>query len=320
MIWSLFYSTSSSSEHGTLYQLRNLINRRNVVAKPMKDFNACDDFFITVLTGHIIAAAMKVLHIDSPSGIPEGALFNAGNLWMESKEERQSVIESISSEIVDSFNFQFKASSQVAEDGIQIYGKQLLGIGMLYWEYTDAIKEGDGDRLLRCWKYMLVLFINTGRKNYSIEALKMLYQFYYQLPQRQATQLLYSRFVNVFGLPGHNIPTDLHLEHLNAIVKSCVKSLRANKTEEAIKRSAKALGKLFPICQRFDEENNVAIPSGTHSRASIRKDLDIIVEEIQNLKIFDTVAGRKHPSFSHPKNALLQKSEDELKRWITVHI
>ena len=92
MIWSLFYSTSSSSEHGTLYQLRNLINRRNVVAKPMKDFNACDDFFITVLTGHIIAAAMKVLHIDSPSGIPEGALFNAGNLWMESKEERQSVI------------------------------------------------------------------------------------------------------------------------------------------------------------------------------------------------------------------------------------
>ena len=70
----------------------------------------------------------------------------------------------------------------------------------------------------------------------------MLYQFYYQLPQRQATQLLYSRFVNVSGLPGHNIPTDLHLEHLNAIVKSCVKSLRANKTEEAIKRSAKALG------------------------------------------------------------------------------
>ena len=64
----------------------------------------------------------------------------------------------------------------------------------------------------------------------------------------------------------------------------------------------------------------MAIPSGTHSRASIRKDLDIIVEEIQNLKVFDTVAGRKHPSFSHPKNALLQKSEDELKRWITVHI
>ena len=70
----------------------------------MKDFNACDDFFITVLTGHIIAAAMKVLHINSPSGVPEGALFNAGNLWMESKEERQSVIESISSEIVDSLN------------------------------------------------------------------------------------------------------------------------------------------------------------------------------------------------------------------------
>lgn len=32
-----------------LYQLRNVINRKNVVAKPLKDFNACDDFFVLVV-------------------------------------------------------------------------------------------------------------------------------------------------------------------------------------------------------------------------------------------------------------------------------
>ena len=30
-------------------------------------------------------------------------------------------------------------------------------------------------------------------------------------------QLLWSRFVNVHGLPGHNIAGDLHMEHLNHI-------------------------------------------------------------------------------------------------------
>lgn len=50
---------SSSKEGGTLYQLCNLINRRNVV-KPKKDVAACEDFFELVVEAHIVTAAMKV--------------------------------------------------------------------------------------------------------------------------------------------------------------------------------------------------------------------------------------------------------------------
>ena len=45
----------SAGEHGTLYQLRYKLNRTNVVKDPMNDFNACDDFFDVVISGHIIA-------------------------------------------------------------------------------------------------------------------------------------------------------------------------------------------------------------------------------------------------------------------------
>ena len=44
VIWKQLYSCSSSSDHGTLYLLRNLINRRNVVVDPKQDVNACEDF------------------------------------------------------------------------------------------------------------------------------------------------------------------------------------------------------------------------------------------------------------------------------------
>lgn len=48
-------------EGGTLYQLRNLINCRNVVSNPSKDVNACEDFFVLVVTVHILVAGMDIL-------------------------------------------------------------------------------------------------------------------------------------------------------------------------------------------------------------------------------------------------------------------
>ena len=256
-------------------------------SKPIKDFNACDDFFMTVLTSHIIVAAMKYLHIKSQSDVPPDDIVpHAQDQWMLSKEERKVLIDNISSNIVETFvDFQFTSPAKKRRtgkmgDGIELYARDVLSMGLFYWEYSDAIREGDGERLLRCWRYMLPLFINTGRRNYSIEALRLLYQNDYQLTPRQATQLLYSRFVNVHGLPGRNIAADLHMEHLNAIAKGCIKGLGANKTEVAIQRSARALGTIVPVLDQFDAQNNVPSISGVHKRASTEKDQALIISEL----------------------------------------
>ena len=340
MFWKLLYSAKSPSEHGTLYQLRNVINRRNVVKKPIDNFNACDDFFMTVVISHILVVAIKYLKLKSLLEIPsDDVIPDAENLWMQPKEVRKDVIESTSQKIVEkyvSFKFCDPESSEESEyasdnevegsmagsgtsieddDLVKGYARQLLSVGLFYWEYSDSIREGDGERLLRCWRYMLPMFINTGRKNYSIEALRFLYQYTYVLPPRQAVQLLYSRFVNVHGLPGHNIAADLHMEHLNAIAKRCVKALGANKTEAAIQRATKALGTIVPVLNQFDTENSVSIPSGAHKRASAEKDILILITELLNFEVFDKIPGRKHKSFS-TINILHKNSHNELYEWI----
>lgn len=38
------------------------------VMRKRSDFNACDNFFMTVLTSHITVAAMKYLHLESVTG------------------------------------------------------------------------------------------------------------------------------------------------------------------------------------------------------------------------------------------------------------
>ena len=132
------------------------------------------------------------------------------------------------------------------------YGKEVLSLGLLYMEYHNAIKEGDGLRVLLCWKYLLMIFKASQRKNYSIEAFNLLCQYFYYLSLQLAQQLLYSRFVNVHGRVGCNIPCDLHMEHLNRIVKETMQHLGANKTERAIVRSSKCSQLLTTLLSNFD--------------------------------------------------------------------
>ena len=57
------------------------------------------------------------------------------------------------------------------QDGVLQYAHDLLSV---YLEYQDGVK-GDGERVMRCLKYLLPLFKVSGKKNYSIEVLQTLF-------------------------------------------------------------------------------------------------------------------------------------------------
>ena len=88
---------------------------------------------------------------------------------------------------------------------------------------------------------MLPMFVASGRKNYALESLNLLLQHDFLLPPRQAAELMWGRFINVHGVPGRNISNDMHMEHLNRIVKHSIDGLGANKTEAAIVKTGKHL-------------------------------------------------------------------------------
>ena len=68
MVWSHLYKTSSSLDViGTLYQLRTLMNKRNITSDVSKDMNACEDFLELVVSSHVIAAALQKSDVASVS-------------------------------------------------------------------------------------------------------------------------------------------------------------------------------------------------------------------------------------------------------------
>ena len=101
------------------------------------------------------------------------------------------------------------------------YVSAVLNDGLLLQKFRDAIQEGDGPRVLRCWKAFLLYFHFARHKNYACKNTGINFVNAIATP-RVAAQITWSRIVNTCGIAGHNIPVDLTNKHLNRTLKDAV--------------------------------------------------------------------------------------------------
>ena len=187
-------------------------------------------------------------------------------------------------------------------------------------EFRDGIREGDGERVLRVWKYLFLIFKATGHRNYALEAFTLLEQYRFLLPPFLAEQLKWLRFINTHGKKGKNISMDLHMEHLNRLCKTAINGLGSNKAaKKAITRVGKTVGVLDGLLENFDRENSVMSTSDRHTTRSIKQDLDIALQQLHGC--FDSTSTSAHKSFKKlTPNLITTIKEKELKAWMTDHI
>lgn len=313
------YNTSSVADFGTLVQLRNIVNRRNVVADPKENVNACDDFFTLVVTCHFLVVVMKKLGMSELDDIPTLGDFTFDS-WMKSDGDRKSDLYHFCQEIITE-HVHLSLNSTAADDiddKVQSYANEVMGLGMLYLNYKDAIKEGDGPRVLNIWKYLLPIFKVSNRRNYSIEVLLTLYNCHFVYTPRQTKQLVWSRFVNTHGLPAKNIAADLHMEHLNRLCKETIKGLGANKTPVAITRIGKAMGPMDKVLQNFDDSVLYNAPSQKHKAASAEKDRNKIISQLRS--VLSEHRNRSHSCFPNFQSISDRLNQKNLQKWITEHV
>ncbi len=259
---------------------------------------------------------MEMLGMVDLNEIPSCSLFPClQDEWMESIESRKKMLHLVSAKIAEQYinlNFNNTPDNEICDsDKIFAHAKCILSLGCFYLEYSDSIREGDGERVLRCWRYLLPMFHSSRRNNYALESLDLLFQHDFSLSPRLAAELIWGRFVNVQGLPGRNIPNDLHMEHLNRLLKTSLQGLGANKTEKAIVKSSKVLGAIDPVLANFDSDNFVTNVSGGHQAANAEKDMQLILRQLQT--VFKEMPGRMHTSLKNPRDPLHFKSVNEIK-------
>ena len=85
-------------QKGTLYQLRNVLNRRNVSSSVKSNVAAYEDFLELVTKGHVISAALEVLQMSSTNEMPRANM--NPSIWMDDDVCRKR---ELSSKIVERY-------------------------------------------------------------------------------------------------------------------------------------------------------------------------------------------------------------------------
>ena len=96
------YRGGSNCDVGTLLQLRNLINRRNVAKDVMGRFNECIDFFEMVVNCHIIAAGMHFFGLKELSSEPKANVI-APDVKDSDLKRRWKVLSHVVGRLVDHY-------------------------------------------------------------------------------------------------------------------------------------------------------------------------------------------------------------------------
>lgn len=151
-----------------MYQLKNLINR-SVPSDPSDNVKAAEDFLLHFHV-HIIAAARILYSMLNPTSV-------------------SYLAKSLVAKYLRLPLYHAK-TSPVIQDGVRAYALDFLSLGLLWVAFRDAIKEGDGNRLLLHWKLLLVVFKSANRPNYGKEAVKLLIQQKHILSERKCMELV----------------------------------------------------------------------------------------------------------------------------------
>ena len=99
-----------------------------------------------------------------------------------------------------------KVEEERNEDFIQNYHRALFCFNLLLANYNDAIREGDGERVMNCLSMSLLYFRCYGHTKYAYSVAKMFYRIRYQ--PYVAFDLIWNRFVNTKGIRRRIISMD----------------------------------------------------------------------------------------------------------------
>jgi len=129
-MWQRLYSKKGARDRGTLFQLKNLLNRTAVKQDPSKAMKANEDFLTVVLFAYIIAAAKKVI-AERPADS-----HSCTNIAKQIVERWVKI-----NLVADRLNKPKRGTGYS-------YAMDLLSLGLLWHGFHDAVREGDGDQIL----------------------------------------------------------------------------------------------------------------------------------------------------------------------------
>lgn len=101
-------------------------------------------------------------------------------------------------------------SKQPSSDDVFNYCTARLNLGLLIRNADDAVREGDGERIVRCWKFFMLYYKAFGHHKYAYASFLLQSKILAILTEAQCEQLVWNRTVNRKGGKGRNISCETY--------------------------------------------------------------------------------------------------------------
>ena len=214
-------------------------------------------------------------------------------------------------------------AAQFDNDDMFNYQCSLLEYLVLLKNFQDAVSEGDGGRIVRCWKFLLLYLKadGAGSRKYCLEGLYLLFQINCLLSPRDSYRLVWNRSVKKKNGLGGNIPIDLAMEHYIRIIKLLKRKLGPSQNNpNTLQRYLKALGFTKELLEQYDEHTKIIHRSGKHTKKSTINDKAKIVGQLISSKALVSHPNRKYTFYKGCKPSLLTDFDfHQFYDWINAH-
>ena len=161
----------------------------------------------------------------------------------------------------------------------------------------DAIREGDGKRIVRLWKFLLLQFKQAGRTKYALEALSLQCNINTALSEKQAHDLKWNCTCNPHGILGGNKPLNLHMEHMNHSFKDNISTFAPHISPTSVQKTVHAVPIVEECIANFDHHMNIKQDSGYHVVPTHDKDRHTIFQQLMETRACQYVPQRAYTQY-----------------------
>ena len=174
-------------------------------------------------------------------------------------------------------------------DHIFNYGCLHITLGLLIRDAEDAVKEGDGERVVRVWKFFTPLFRLTQCHKYALAGLRLMASIEGLLTPRKAHQLMWNRFAGVNEGTGKRISRDERLEQLNKVAKEEIRSLGfPNINDDNVVKATLSTGSVDKLINQSHADLQRKARGGHHCNKNAKKTLNYFESGSQQGKGFSS--------------------------------
>lgn len=248
---------SSAREIETLKYFRERIMRYNVPTTVKNNPDAYEEFFTSVGRAYLVEAFLEFFGMDNTESVPTKNM-PENNATMEEKKQH---FDNVIGQFVDYHVFHSGVSD---DDKVMNYGLCLIELFVIPMQVNDTVHEGDGDRNVINWKYLLWLLWLFKANKYAIEGMYFLTLVKCLLTHQMSERVIWGRETNKKGKIATNMPNDLEMEHNIKDTKTMITAMGANKTEKSVLRCSMSVTGMREFLSAFDATSNVKPVYSSH--------------------------------------------------------